>query len=175
MVKEWICDRFHLANEIDVVKDSGKLYRVVVTTNEKVKVDLMHVGFGLSQILPIVVQGSISKDGALMIVEDPEVHMHPSIQASMADFFIYLCLEKNVNVLVETHSDHFITRLRRRVAEKEISPEKIHLIFVEHEEGASEYQTISMSETGRLEGMMPKGFMDSLDNDFKAIILANRK
>ena len=76
---------------------------------------------------------------------------------------------------METHSDHFITRLRRRVAEKEISPEKIHLIFVEHEEGASEYQTISMSETGRLEGMMPKGFMDSLDNDFKAIILANRK
>ena len=175
IVKEWICDRFHLAHDIDVVKDSGKLYRVVVTTNEKVKVDLMHMGFGLSQILPIVVQGSISKDGALMIVEDPEVHMHPSIQASMADFFIYLCLEKNVNVLVETHSDHFITRLRRRVAEKEISPEKIHLIFVEHEEGASEYQTISMSETGRLEGMMPKGFMDSLDNDFKAIILANRK
>lgn len=80
-----------------------------------------------------------------------------------------------MNVLVETHSDHFITRLRRRVAEKVISPEMVHLLFVEHEEGESEYQTIPMSETGRLEGVMPKGFMDSLDNDFRAIILANRK
>lgn len=175
IVKEWICDRFHLAHEIDVVKEPGKLYRVVVTTNERVKVDLMHMGFGLSQILPIVTQGSISKSGALMIVEDPEVHMHPSIQASMADFFIYLCIEKNVNVLVETHSDHFITRLRRRIAEKVISSDKVHLIFVEHEGGSSEYQTIPMSETGRLEGVMPNGFMDSLDNDFRAILLANRK
>ena len=175
LVKEWICDRFHLAHDINVVKEPGKMYRVVVTTNEGIKVDLMHMGFGLSQILPIVTQGAISKAGALMIVEDPEVHMHPSIQASMADFFICLCLEKNVNVLVETHSDHFITRLRRRVAEKVISPERVHLLFVEHEEGESEYQTIPMSETGRLEGVMPKGFMDSLDNDFRAIILANRK
>lgn len=175
LVKEWICDKFHLAHDINVVKETGKMYRVVVTTNEGVKVDLVHVGFGFSQILPIVTQGSISKPGALMIVEDPEVHMHPSIQASMADFFIYLCLEKNVNVLVETHSDHFITRLRRRVAEKVISPDKVHLVFVEHENGASEYQTIPMSSNGRLEGIMPKGFMDSLDNDFRAILLANKK
>ncbi|MDE6523064.1 MAG: AAA family ATPase [Muribaculaceae bacterium] len=175
LVKEWICNRFHLAHEIDVVKEPGKLYRVVVTTNERVKVDLMHMGFGLSQILPIVTQGSISKAGDLMIVEDPEVHMHPSIQASMADFFIYLCKEKQVNVMVETHSDHFITRLRRRIAEKVISPAMVNLVFVEHEEGCSEYQTISMSDTGRIEGGMPKGFMDSLDNDFRAIILANRK
>ncbi len=175
LVKEWICDRFHLAHDINVVKEPGKMYRVVVTTNEGVKVDLVHVGFGLSQILPIVTQGSISKSGALMIVEDPEVHMHPSIQASMADFFIYLCLEKKVNVLIETHSDHFITRLRRRVAEKVISPDKVHLVFVEHENGASEYQSISMSVNGKLEGIMPEGFMDSLDNDFRAIILANKK
>lgn len=175
IVKEWICNRFHLAREINVIKDTGKRYRVVLTTNEGVKVDLVHMGFGLSQILPIITQGSISNPGALMIVEDPDVHMHPTIQAAMADFFIYLCEERKVNVLIETHSDHFITRLRRRVAEKVISAQKVHLIFVEHESGASEYQTIPMTNTGRLEGEMPTGFMDSLDNDFRAIILANRK
>ena len=175
IVKEWICDKFHLAHQINVIKDSGKLYRIVVTTDEGIKVDLMHMGFGLSQILPIITQGCISKPGALMIVEDPEVHMHPSIQASMADFFIFLCNERNINVLVETHSDHFITRLRRRVAEKVLPFSKVHLIFVENYDGASEYQTIPMSDSGRLEGVMPKGFMDSLDNDFRAILLANRK
>lgn len=175
LVKEWICDKFHLAEDLNVVKETGKRYRVVVTTSDGVKVDLVHVGFGFSQILPIVTQGCISKPDSLLIVEDPDVHMHPSIQAAMADFFIFLCLERKVNVLVETHSDHFITRLRRRIAEKEILASKVHLLFVVNEGGASEYQTISMSDTGRLEGYMPSGFMDSLDADFRAIILANRK
>ncbi|MDE5883194.1 MAG: AAA family ATPase [Muribaculaceae bacterium] len=175
IVKEWVCDRFHLAKEISVVKESGKRYRVVVTTNEDVKVDLMHMGFGLSQILPIITQGCISQPDSLIIVEDPDVHMHPSIQAAMADFFIFICMQRNVSVLIETHSDHFVTRLRRRIAEKTITPDKVHLIFVEKEYGESDYQTIPLSPEGRLEGSMPPGFMDSMDKDFRAILEANRK
>lgn len=175
LVKQWICDRFELARDLNIVKESGKLYRVVVTTNEGVKVDLMHMGFGLSQILPIVTQGCISQPDSLMIVEDPDVHMHPSIQAAMADFFIFLCLKHKVSLLVETHSDHFITRIRRRIAEKEIQPDKIHLIFVMNDFGASEYKSIPLSDAGRLEGSMPPRFLDTRDTDFKAIIEANRR
>ncbi|MBD5279007.1 MAG: AAA family ATPase [Bacteroides sp.] len=175
LVKEWICNKFHLAKDLNIVKESGKRYRVVVTTNEDIKVDLMHMGFGLSQILPIITQGCILRPTSLLIVEDPDVHMHPSIQASMADFFIFLCLERKVSILIETHSDHFVTRLRRRIAEKIITPDKVHLIFVEKEYGESDYQTISLSPQGRLEGSMPAGFMDSMDNDFRAILEANRK
>lgn len=175
LVKEWLCQRFHLAKDINVVKETGKRYRVVVTTNENVKVDLIHMGFGLSQILPIITQGAISEPNSLMIVEDPDVHMHPSIQASMADFFIFLCKERNVSVVVETHSDHFITRLRRRIAEKEVDCSKVHLMFVMHEGGESVYKTIPLSATGRMTGSMPPGFMDTRDNDFKAILEANRQ
>lgn len=175
LVKKWICDTFHLAKDINVVKESGKRYRVVVTTNEGIKVDLMHVGFGLSQILPIITQGCISAPNSLMIVEDPDVHMHPSIQASMADFFIFLCNERKVSVMIETHSDHFITRLRRRIAEKAIDTEKVHLIFVMNEFGESVYKTIPLSDTGRMTGSMPPGFMDTRDADFKAILEANRR
>lgn len=175
LVKKWLCNDFHLAKDINVVKESGKRYRVVVTTNENVKVDLIHMGFGLSQILPIITQGCISAQNSLMIVEDPDVHMHPSIQASMADFFIYLCKERQVSVFVETHSDHFITRLRRRIAEKEIDFRKVNLIFVMNESGESIYKTIPLSDTGRMTGSMPPGFMDTRDNDFKAILEANRK
>lgn len=175
LVKRWLCDEFHLAKDINVVKESGKRYRVVVTTNEDLKVDLVHMGFGLSQILPIITQGCISPRNSLMIVEDPEVHMHPSIQASMADFFIFLCNERKVAVMTETHSDHFITRLRRRIAEKVVDFDKVHLIFVISESGESIYKTIPLSDTGRMTGSMPPGFMDTRDQDFKAILEANRK
>ncbi len=175
LIKEWLCNRFRLAKDIKVVKESGKRYRVVVTTNENLEVDLVHMGFGLSQILPIITQGCISSPNSLMIVEDPDVHMHPSIQASMADFFIFLCKERGVSVLIETHSDHFITRLRRRIAEKAIDYKKVHLIFVMNEFGASVYKTIGLSDTGRLQGSMPPGFLDTRDTDFKAILEANRK
>ncbi len=175
MIKEWICKKFHLAKDLNVVKESGKRFRVVVTTNEDVTVDLMHMGFGISQILPIITQGCISAQNSLLIVEDPDVHMHPSIQASMADFFLYLCKERGVSVLVETHSDHFVTRLRRRVAEGDVSADMIHLIFVEMSYGESLYQSIPLSAHGRLLGSMPAGFMDTLDKDFRAILEAGRK
>lgn len=175
LVKKWICDEFHLAKDIKVVKESGKRYRVVVTTNEDIKVDLMHMGFGLSQILPIITQGCISSPNSLLIVEDPDVHMHPSIQASMADFFIFLCNQRNVSIMIETHSDHFITRLRRRIAEKILGVDKVHLLFVINEDGESIYKTIPVSDTGRMTGSMPPGFMNTRDQDFKAILEANRK
>ena len=174
MVREWLCDKFQLAKDVNVVKESGKRYRVVVTTAEGLKVDLTHMGFGLSQILPIITQGCISVPDSLMIVEDPDVHMHPSIQAAMADFFICICKEHHVSVLVETHSDHFITRLRRRIAEKEISSDKVHLLFVTNGFGDSVYKTIPLLATGRMTGSMPPGFMDTRDQDFKAILEANR-
>ena len=175
LVKEWLCGRFRLAKDMKVVKESGECYRVVVTTNEDVRVDLVHMGFGLSQILPIITQGCISERGTLMIVEDPDVHMHPSIQASMADFFIFLCQNRGVSVLVETHSDHFITRLRRRIAEEMVDHRMVHLIFVINDYGESVYKTIPLSEKGRLQGSMPPGFLDTRDLDFKAIIEANMK
>lgn len=175
LVKEWLCNRFRLAKDIKVVKESGELYRVVVTSNEDVKVDLMHMGFGLSQILPIITQGCISSPNSLLIVEDPDVHMHPSIQAAMADFFIFLCRDRHVSVLVETHSDHFITRIRRRIAEKEMPFSDVHLIFVINEFGSSIYKSILLSDGGRLEGSMPPGFLDTRDSDFKAILEANRR
>lgn len=174
LIKEWICGKFNLAQDLNIVKESGKRYRVVITTEKGIKVDLMHMGFGLSQIIPIITQGCISKAGSLLIVEDPDVHMHPSIQAAMADFFIFLCKERGVSSLVETHSDHFITRLRRRIAEEEISTDKVHIIFVSNKYGESIYKNISLSPRGKIEGSMPPGFMDTQDLDFRALINANK-
>ena len=142
-LRKWVCDRFGLSKDIDVIKTSNKEYRVIVEVREGLKVDLVQMGLGLSQILPIITQGLISKPGSIFIVEDPDVHMHPGIQAAIADFFIFLKKERKVCSLIETHSDHFVTRLRRRIAEQAIYSKYIDIIFVEHFDSGSSYTSIS--------------------------------
>ena len=173
-LRKWVCDRFGLSKDIDVIKTSNKEYRVIVEVREGLKVDLVQMGLGLSQILPIITQGLISKPGSIFIVEDPDVHMHPGIQAAIADFFIFLKKERKVCSLIETHSDHFVTRLRRRIAEQAIYSKYIDIIFVEHFDSGSSYTSITVTPNGRFEGDLPPGFCDSQDEDFRAIIKARK-
>lgn len=169
-VKEWICNRLGLAEDIRVVRDGTNSYRVRITI-EGLEVELYQVGFGLSQVLPIVVQGLMTQPGDYLIVDSPEVHMHPSVQSGLVDFFSFLS-KRGVYVLIETHSDHIITRLRRRIAEGELIPSKLKLCFVTHGRLGSNYQEVSIDQQGSFYGYLPKGFYDSQDEDFKEIIKA---
>lgn len=76
------------------------------------------VGYGVSQILPVIVQGLLVPRGGIYMVQQPELHLHPDAQAAIADYFIHLA-ESGVRVIVETHSEYLILRLRRRLAEAE--------------------------------------------------------
>ena len=97
---------------------------------------------------------------------------------------IQLCLLKNYRTvvkkerkvcsLIETHSDHFVTRLRRRIAEQAIYSKYIDIIFVEHFDSGSSYTSITVTPNGRFEGDLPPGFCDSQDEDFRAIIKARK-
>jgi hypothetical protein len=76
------------------------------------------VGYGISQVLPVIVQGLLVPRGGIYMVQQPELHLHPDAQAAMADYFIHL-VEAGVRVIVETHSEYLLLRLRRRLAEAE--------------------------------------------------------
>lgn len=169
MCKFWVCDKMGLARNMDVQRDTNKLYRTIITNNDGLNVDLCQMGFGLSQILPIVVQGLLLHKGETLIVEDPDVHMHPQVQAILVDFFIDL-VKHGRRVVVETHSDHIVTRLRRRIADETISKESVNLSFVENGENGSEYRFIDMESDGSFTNTLPKGFLDSQENDFMEII-----
>ena len=165
----WICQKMRLARSMDVQRDANKLFRTIITNNDGLAVDLCQMGFGLSQILPIVVQGlTLYKDGTL-IVEDPDVHMHPNVQALLMDFFIDL-VKHGRRVVIETHSDHIVTRLRRRIADGTISAEDVNLTFVENSEEGSVYRFIGVERDGSFANELPEGFLDALENDFMAII-----
>ncbi|MGY6403130.1 DUF3696 domain-containing protein [Vibrio parahaemolyticus] len=173
--KYWVCDFFNLASDISLDKDSnGVLYQVKLSLpNSKAKVSINNVGFGISQILPIIVQSMALPKNSILILEQPEIHLHPTVQAKLFDFLSALH-RRGVSTIVETHSDHLITRMRRRVAESTGGLEKIiNLIFVEYSEESesTKYTRMSLDELGNFD-LWPAGFFDQYDQDVRAILKA---
>ncbi|EMW7176056.1 DUF3696 domain-containing protein [Vibrio parahaemolyticus] len=171
----WMCDFFNLASDISLDKDkNGVLYQVKLSLpNSKTKVSINNVGFGISQILPIIVQSMALPKNSILILEQPEIHLHPTVQAKLFDFLNALH-RRGVSTIVETHSDHLITRMRRRVAESTDGLEKIvNLIFVEYSQDSEsmKYTKMSLDELGNFD-LWPAGFFDQYDQDVRAILKA---
>ena len=83
------------------------------------------VGFGVSQVLPVIVQCFYVPEGSTVIFEQPDIHLHPSVQAGLADVFIDAWKKRGVQIIVESHSEHLFNRLQRRIAEKCITEKGI--------------------------------------------------
>lgn len=96
------------------------------------KQNITDVGFGISQLLPIITQGVYMDKNQTLLIEQPEIHLHPKMELQMADFLIHMAMTDR-NVIVETHSDHIINRLVRRVLEDDTHSlyTKIKIYFIE--------------------------------------------
>lgn len=132
--------------------------------------DLTSVGVGVSQALPLVVGVLAAPRDAIFIIEQPELHLHPAVQARLADFLI--TARPDMSIIIETHSDAFVTRIRRRVAEDQVSPDSVDIIFVEPGDGGSTARTLNVTEFGDL-NEWPSGFLSSAEEDVRAILMAN--
>jgi len=126
------------------------------------------VGFGISQLLPIVVQSMVS-ERQMLLIEQPELHLHPALQAEMGDMFIRSALGENKNTfIIETHSEHLILRLLRRIRETteeelpedipQIRPNDLSLLYVKPDEKGSSVIHIPATEDGEFERFWPGGF-----------------
>ena len=124
----------------------------------------IHVGFGLTQVLPIVVAGLSASKGDILLIENPEVHLHPAGQALMGQFLADVA-RAGVQVIVETHSDHILNGIRRAVKGLRLEPEQVALHFFKPRNG-NEAQAISpqMDKSGNID-VWPDGFFDQFDKD----------
>ena len=93
------------------------------------KVLITDVGFGVSQILPVLVMCYYVPDGSTILLEQPEIHLHPSVQMGLADVFIDVAKNRHVQIILESHSEHLLSRLQRRLAEESVSKDDIALYF----------------------------------------------
>lgn len=98
-------------------------------------VDLPDVGFGISQVLPVLVQCFYAPQNSIILMEQPEIHLHPSAQSALADVMIDVInsrengVDRNIQLIIETHSEHFLRRLQRRIAEDVIGQENVSAYF----------------------------------------------
>ncbi|RTN97499.1 AAA family ATPase [Enterobacter sp. WCHEn090032] len=118
------------------ISENRQEYEVkVCTKGSRSWVDLPDVGFGISQVLPVLVQCFYAPSGSVILMEQPEIHLHPKAQSVLADVLIDVIRSKengtdrNIQLIIETHSEHFLRRLQRRIAENEISKEKVSAYF----------------------------------------------
>lgn len=124
-------------------------------------VDLTSVGVGVSQVLPVILLCLLAEPGDLVILEQPELHLHPALQHKLADFLLE-CTRSGRQILVETHSEHLVNRLRRRVAEDDSDETRslIGLLFAEQHEGQTTFSESKINAYGGLSQDWPDGFLD---------------
>ena len=155
--------------------DQGKLGHElrISTSHGKTFHELTHVGVGVSQVLPILVQSLLADEGSTFIFEQPELHLNPKVQTRLADFFVSLTYVGKQSV-IETHSEYLITRLRYLSAlarGNEIS-EKVQLYFVEKESSRSIYKPVQINQFGVIADW-PRGFFDENEANAAATLKAS--
>lgn len=124
-------------------------------------VDLTSVGVGVSQVLPVILLCLLAEPGDLVILEQPELHLHPALQQKLADFLLE-CTRSGRQILVETHSEHLINRLRRRVAgdDSDETGSLVGLLFAEQHNGQTTFRESKINTYGGLSQDWPDGFLD---------------
>lgn len=162
------------------LNDMGSgLYSIVAQKEDGTKDNLIDVGYGISQVLPIVVQlekirttrkrnlySNSEKNGSTFVIEQPEIHLHPGAQAELANLFVDIVSqnsnEKTVDVMVETHSEHFIRRLQSLVADKNvnISNDQIKIYYVDKINDEAFIKEMKLLKNGQFEEEWPSGFFD---------------
>ena len=118
------------------------------------KVNLMDVGYGVNQILPILVRiFNAKRGGATFLMQQPEVHLHPKAQAELSSLLIEIAKRRKQNFVIETHSDYMIDRACIDIRDKKISPDDVSLIYFEHRKKRKRYvnvYNIKFDEQGNL-------------------------
>ena len=142
---------------------------LLIDENTGVGASIRDVGFGISQVLPIVVQSRLSEKKTLLI-EQPEIHLHPAHQAELGDLFIRSAKEQGNTLLLETHSENLILRILRRIRETTegelrsdlppIRPEDVAVLYVQPGEKGAQVIEIPVTEDGDFDRPWPQGFFE---------------
>lgn len=148
---------------VEEITPDSNLYRVWITQSPGVpRVLITDVGFGISQILPVLTICYYVPQGSTILLEQPEIHLHPSVQAGLADVFIDAVKHRGVQIILESHSEHLLRRLQRRLAEENINPDQLALYFVKMEKGESRLQNLEVDAYGNILNWPPNFFGDEL-------------
>lgn len=169
-VNDW-CDRLGLGYRVrmlsphshDIVISAGDFAVLAledIRHDPPVLVSSRAVGYGVGQLLPVITQCLIAEH-SLIIVEQPEVHLHPRLQASVGDLFIDTVKKDRAQLLIETHSEHLVLRILRRIREGKFDTSDLSILYVDlHDDGAAFIRRLDVDTSGELVDGWPGNFFD---------------
>jgi predicted ATPase len=146
-------------------------YEVRVKTHPQAEeVRITDVGFGISQVLPVVVQAFFARPDSTVLIEQPEIHLHPAVQANLADLFVAAVTARersnprNVQLIVESHSEHLLRRLQRLIAEEKVAEDQVALYFCYPGPNGSAIDRLEIDSYGDIRNWPPDFFGDEVED-----------
>ena len=162
-----MCHEFKLK---EIAEGTGLFHAIVKKEPESTEAFLTDVGFGVSQVLPALVLLYYVPEGSIILMEQPEIHLHPSVQSGLADVILQVSKQRNIQVIVESHSEHLLQRFQRRVAEESYPVEELKLYFCDSQQGESKLMDLEIDEFGDI-----KNYPDNFFGDEMAEMAATHK
>jgi predicted ATPase len=178
-VSEWL-KKLGLVSEFQLKPIDGmkRFYEPRVKVgSEQTDNSLIDVGFGISQVLPVITQLFAVPEHSIVLLEQPELHLHPSAQAGLADLFLEVAEKRHLQLIIESHSEHLLARLQRRIAESEnafASPEHIKMYFCEPGQDGATIQPVEVDRFGQIANW-PQNFFGDISGDLEAMSRAGLK
>jgi predicted ATPase len=170
-VQNWL-QRLELADtfELRSISRDALVYEAKVRPREAPYAAMISdVGFGVSQVLPVVVLLLSVPEHSIVLLEQPEIHLHPSVEANLADLFLEVAHERSLQLIIESHSEYLLRRLQRRIAENQLAfahPDHVRLYFCTVGDEGCEIEHVRTDLFGNIENW-PEGFFghDLVDLD----------
>ncbi|WP_404370005.1 DUF3696 domain-containing protein [Corallococcus coralloides] len=177
LVRMGLLDSF----EVRPIAPYRKEYEVFVRTpGSPMAVRLPDVGFGVSQVMPVLLQCFYTEPGSTLLFEQPELHLHPKAQSELADVFIDAIhasedgQPRNIQLIIESHSEHLLRRIQRRIAEGKLRPEETAIYFCAPGPEGSRIEKLKLDEYGNIINW-PKDFFGDDMGDLVAMTEAAMK
>jgi predicted ATPase len=157
--------------KVNQISDTRQEYEVKVQTKgSQDYVDLPDVGFGVSQVLPVLTQLFYAPPESIIIMEQPEIHLHPSAQSDLADVMIDAInsrengRDRGIQLIIETHSEHFLRRLQRRIAEDAIAQDDVAAYFADTSVSPAKLEPLQIDEFGNIYNWPDNFFGDDMED-----------
>jgi hypothetical protein len=173
-INEWM-RRFGFEGAIESEAVGSDAFQIMTGSASEERTNIADVGFGASQVLPLVVQALTANGGGLFIAEQPEIHLNPRLQTVLGDLFASIVARKG-GVLVETHSEHLLLRVRRLIAQGDLQASDVAVIYVERRGGVSTVREVPIAENGQIEASeWPTGFFEDSLAESMALAAAQHR
>lgn len=160
-VSTWL-KRMTIAERLEVRQIGRSTRYEVVVHRQGVAANLRDVGIGISQVLPVLTLAYFAPQGSTILLEEPEIHLHPLAQAVLAELFVEVSKKRRVQFIVETHSEHLFRRMQTLIARQTVTIEKAAMYFVQRDEAAAKLLPLAIDEYGRVVNWPPQFFGDAL-------------